>query len=61
LSGEAGVKQDLSICDKIQDQEIKIECYAYIAKIKNDLSICDKMQDKKEKEECYLRFELIAF
>jgi len=44
---------DQSICEKMQDQAEKDDCYWNIAEAKGDLSICDKIQFEYYKLLCY--------
>jgi len=47
--------KDLTICEKIQVQYLKDECYRYIGIAKENISICDEIQDQiGTKEWCYL-------
>lgn len=49
-------KKDLSICDKIRDQDYRESyCYSLVAAAKEDPSICDKIQSQWNKDNCYTR------
>ncbi len=47
-------KKDISICEKIQNQDNKEGCYSGVAEAKQDISICEKIHDQDCKDECYV-------
>ena len=50
-------KQDLSACDRIEDQWLKEQCvlgyYVGLAKARQDVSACDGLEDWSTKSRCY--------
>ena len=44
---------DISICNVIDNQELKDDCYDDVAHQQGNLSICDNIQEQRSKDYCY--------
>jgi len=59
LRDRALTAKDTSICEKIDDTDIRDNCYSsYSAHIYPDLSLCEKINDKMTKNMCYREYAI---